>query len=160
MDSSQVGSISRQRDQKTKSQRSHYNYDQSDLHSHQKFKTERPDNVPSNIEQQLKNVDAMIGSSRYRQKKSEDSEFERDVSDVIKLESIKTILNPNVDENEGQDINVSPSRNLLNSNNNERLAITSHGSKFKSENKQGAAPSVTSTSSPEPRIESIGIDGS
>ena len=42
----------------------------------------------------------MIGSSRYRQKKSEDSEFERDVSDVIKLESIKTILNPNVDENE------------------------------------------------------------
>ena len=48
----------------------------------------------------------------------------------------------------------------MNSNNNERLAITSHGSRFKSENKQGAAPSVTSTSSPEPRIESIGIDGS
>jgi hypothetical protein len=36
----------------------------------------------------------MIGSSRYRQKKSEETDFDRDMGDVIKLENIKNIISP------------------------------------------------------------------
>lgn len=81
----------------------------------------------------------MIGGSRYRQKKSEDPDFERDVEDVIKLESIKTSLtpNPSIKEEKDIEINISPSRNLLrhSSTSNDQVALQTSDSKFKSEHK-------------------------
>ena len=47
---------------------------------------------------------------------------------------------------------------MLSSGSNDKRVLDSQESKFKSEHKH--QPSITSTSSPEPRIESIGIDGS